>query len=187
MKRLQVVDTPISGLRRIVSLRLGDHRGHLARIFCSQELEEVGWSEPVAQANITLTQRQGTVRGLHFQHPPHAEIKMVRCLRGEVWDVVVDIRRGSPTFLQWHAEVLSADNLMALLIPQGCAHGFQTLTNDAEMMYFHSAAHEPAHEDGLSALDPSLAIPWPLPIIGMSNRDRAFPPMSPDFEGIKPL
>ncbi len=185
MKRVQVLDTPICGLRRIVSLPLGDHRGHLTRIFCTEELKEVGWNTPVAQANITLTQRQGTVRGMHFQYPPHCETKLVRCLHGRVWDVVVDIRRGSPTFLQWHAEVLSAGNFTALLIPQGCAHGFQTLTNDAEMLYFHSAVHEPAHEGGVPALDPHLAISWPLPITEMSDRDRTFPHLSSAFEGIE--
>lgn len=184
MSRFEIHDTPIPGVRKLVSRRLGDHRGHLARVFCAEELAEAGWSGPVAQANMTSTRRAGTVRGMHFQRPPHAEMKLVRCIRGEVWDVVVDLRAGSPTFLRWHAEVLGADNLAALLIPQGCAHGFQALVDDVEMLYFHSAAHAPAYEGGLLATDPRLHIRWPLPITAISDRDAAFAPLTSTFEGI---
>lgn len=184
MNRLEVLPTSIAGLHRLVSRRLGDPRGYLARAFCAEELSAAGWPGPVVQANLTFTRQKGTVRGLHFQHPPHAEAKLVRCLRGEIWDVAVDLRRGSPTFLQWHAEVLSPENMNALLIPQGCAHGFQALTDDVEMLYLHSAAHAPASEGGLSVTDPLPAVEWPLPIGEMSARDRAFPFLSHDFKGI---
>lgn len=184
MNRLDLQDTPIAGVRRVVSARLGDSRGHLARMFCADELATAGWSGPVAQANLTFTRQRGTVRGLHFQRPPHAEIKLVRCLRGEVWDVVLDLRYGSPTFLQWHAETLTADNMTALLIPHGCAHGFQTLTDDVEMLYFHSAPHVQSSEGGVSAMDALVGVQWPLPISDMSPRDRAFPPLTSTFEGI---
>ena len=107
---------------------MGDARGFLSRLFCAEELRAAGWTGPIAQINHTHTARKGTVRGMHFQYPPHAEMKLVSCLRGEVWDVAVDIRAGSQTFLRWHAEILSADNGRALLIPQGFAHGFQALT-----------------------------------------------------------
>jgi dTDP-4-dehydrorhamnose 3,5-epimerase len=184
MSRLDVSDTPIPGLRLVRAQRLGDARGHLARLFCAEELRLAGWSAPMAQVNLTLTRQRGTVRGLHYQRPPDAEIKLVRCLRGAVWDVVVDLRSGSPTFLQWHAEVLSADNLASLLIPQGCAHGFQALSDDVEMLYMHSAPYVPASEGGVSASEPRLAIPWPLPITEMSGRDLAFPLLTKSFEGI---
>ncbi|AOB31016.1 dTDP-4-dehydrorhamnose 3,5-epimerase [Bordetella sp. H567] len=184
MKRLDSHDTPIPGVRRVVSARLGDARGHLARVFCRDELADAGWTGPVAQANMTLTHARGTVRGLHYQEPPDAEMKLVRCVRGEVWDVVLDLRRGSPTFLRWHAERLSAANLTALLIPEGCAHGFQTLTDDVEMLYLHSAPYAAASERGISATDPRARIAWPLPIASMSERDRAFAPLADNFEGI---
>ena len=126
------------------------------------------------------------MRGLHFQHPPHADAKLVSCIRGEIWDVGVDLRRGSPTFLQWHAERLSAENGRAMLLPQGFAHGFQALTDDAELVYFHSAAYEPAAEDGLDPRDARLAILWPLPIAALSARDARHPPLDNTFTGIAP-
>ncbi len=184
MKRLEVQETGIPGLRRVVSTRLGDERGFLARVFCQDEMQAAGWRGPVAQANVTHTRKKGTVRGFHFQHPPHAEMKLVRCLRGEVWDVAVDLREGSPTFLRWHAERLSGDNLAALLIPEGFAHGFQTLTDDVDMLYMHSAPHTPGSEGGIHVLDPVLAVTWPLPIGTLSERDRTFPLITAPFKGI---
>ena len=110
MSRLQIEDTPLAGLKRVRRARLGDARGFLARLFCADELRAAGWSAPLAQVNHTRTLQRGSVRGLHFQRAPHAEKKLVQCLRGEVWDVALDLRRGSPTFLQWHAETLSGEN-----------------------------------------------------------------------------
>jgi dTDP-4-dehydrorhamnose 3,5-epimerase len=186
MNRLDISPTRIHGLFRVTSRAMGDSRGYLARSFCAEELAAAGWQGSVAQANITRTLNKGTVRGLHFQHPPHSEAKLVRCLRGEIWDVAVDLRAGSPTFLQWHAEVLSSDNLSALLIPQGCAHGFQSLADEVDMLYMHSAVHAPDSEGGLRATDPRLAIAWPLPIGEMSARDQALPLLTNDFKGIRP-
>lgn len=184
MNRFDLFPTPLPGLLRVVSRRLEDSRGFLARAFCAEELSAAGWPGPVVQANLTSTRRKGTVRGLHFQFPPHTEAKLVRCLRGEIWDVAVDLRKDSPTFLKWHAEVLSPGTSSALLIPPGCAHGFQSLADDVEMLYLHSAAHAPASEGGLHANDPRLAIEWPLPTGQMSPRDLSFPFLSPDFQGI---
>ncbi|HVL08348.1 MAG TPA: dTDP-4-dehydrorhamnose 3,5-epimerase family protein [Burkholderiaceae bacterium] len=184
MTRLNVTDTPIQGLKVVTAHRLGDTRGHFSRLFCAEELLTAGWTGPIVQANLTYTRQRGTVRGLHFQHPPDAEIKLVRCLRGAVWDVVVDLRRRSSTFLRWHATELSADNQASFLIPQGCAHGFQTLSDEVEMLYMHSAPYAPASEDGVSTADPLVGISWPLPIADMSDRDRALPLLSKSFEGI---
>ncbi len=183
--RFRISDTPLAGLRLVQRLPLGDERGFLARVFCSQDLRAAGWTAPIAQVNHTLTRRQGTVRGLHFQHPPHAEMKLVSCLRGEVWDVAVDLRAGSSTFLQWHAARLSADNGQALLIPPGFAHGFQTITPDVEMLYCHSEAFAAHAEGGLHAKDPRLAVSWPLPIEELSARDTAHPFINPDFQGVR--
>ena len=171
MSRFEIVDTPLPGLKLVRRQRLGDSRGFLARLFCADELAAAGWTGPIAQINHTFTARQGTVRGLHFQRPPHAEAKLVSCLRGRVWDVAIDVRQGSSTFLQWHAQELSADNGLALLIPAGFAHGFQALSDDVELLYCHSAAHAPHAEAGLNPQDPRLAIAWPVPITELSTRD----------------
>ena len=186
MNRLSVTDLPIAGLKRVARQRLGDDRGFFARLFCAEELRAAGWSAAIAQINHTMTARKGTVRGLHFQRPPHAEMKLVSCVRGEVFDVAVDLRRSSLTFLRWHTEHLSADNNRALLIPQGFAHGFQALTDDAELIYCHSAAYDAASEGGINPRDPKLAIGWPLPIAEMSARDAAAPMLDASFTGLTP-
>ncbi len=187
MNRFEFHPTPISGLHRIITRKFDDSRGFFTRTFCTEELSGVGWPGPVVQVNLTNTYNKNTVRGLHFQHPPHAEAKLVRCLRGEIWDVVVDLRENSPTFLKWHAEVLSSLNMSSLLIPKGCAHGFQSLTDDVEVLYMHSHFHAPNSEGGLHAKDPVLGIKWPLPLGEMSDRDRSFPFLHHNFKGIKPL
>lgn len=186
MSRFEVIDTPLAGLKMVRRQRLGDSRGFLSRLFCAEELAATGFDRPIAQINHTFTARQGTVRGMHFQRPPHAEIKLVSCVRGEVWDVAVDVREGSPTFLRWHAARLSADNGQALLIPAGFAHGFQALTDDVELLYCHSAAHAAQAEAGLNPMDERLAVEWPLPIAELSARDTRHPPITDTFQGVAP-
>ena len=186
MRRFDITELPLAGLRRITRQRLGDSRGFLSRMFCAEELLQAGWDRPVAQINHTCTARRGTVRGLHFQLPPHAEMKLVSCLHGEVWDVAVDLRAGSATFLHWHAERLSADNGHAMLLPAGFAHGFQTLSDDAELLYCHSHAYTPEAERGLHPSDPALHIDWPLAITELSARDGAHARITPDFGGLRP-
>lgn len=185
MNRFTVIDLPLPGLKRVERRRLGDARGFLSRLFCAQELAGAGWTEPVAQVNQTVTERCGTVRGMHFQHPPHAETKLVSCLRGAIWDVAVDLRAGSPTFLKWHAEELSAANGRALLIPKGFAHGFQTLVDDCELLYLHSEPYLATAEGGVNPRDPALAIAWPLGIAELSQRDAGHPLLAEDFTGLK--
>lgn len=183
-RRFDIQDTRLLGLKVLHRKAIGDGRGHLERLYCADELGAVIPAGHIAQINHTVTLKRGTVRGLHFQHPPHAEIKFVSCLRGEVFDVAVDLRRNSPTFLQWHAEILSPANRETLVIPEGFAHGFQTLTDDCEMLYFHSTAYDVAAEDGLNPLDPLLAIRWPEDIRELSSRDAAHPMLTPEFSGI---
>jgi dTDP-4-dehydrorhamnose 3,5-epimerase len=185
MSEFEITDTPIAGLKVIERIRRSDERGYLMRLFCAEELAPAGWSKPVAQVNQTVTRRAGAVRGLHFQYTPHAEKKFVTCIRGEVFDVAVDLRRGSPTLLQWFAVNLSADNGRALLIPEGFAHGFQTLVEDCELIYFHSCAYHPAGEGGVHPEDPRVAIRWPRAISEMSARDRGQTMLPPDFQGIE--
>lgn len=186
LSRLNITDLPLNGLKRVERQRLGDERGFLSRLFCAAELSAAGWQKPIAQINHTHTTRCGTVRGLHFQYPPHAEIKLVSCIRGEVWDVAVDLRRDSTTFLHWHAERLSENNCRALLIPEGFAHGFQTLTDNVEMLYCHSTAYVAAAEAGVNPKDKLLAIPWPLPISELSARDTQHPMLNKEFIGLAP-
>jgi len=175
---------PLSGLLLIQRIRMGDARGYLERLFCARDLAEAGWDNPIAQINQTYTAKSGTVRGMHFQYPPYAEKKLVMCMQGSVYDVAVDIRKGSPTFLQWHGEVLCAEFSNALLIPEGFAHGFQTLSPDVEMLYFHSDFHAPEYEAGIHANDPAIHIRWPHEIVEMSERDKTHPLITPPFEGV---
>ncbi|MFZ6753126.1 dTDP-4-dehydrorhamnose 3,5-epimerase family protein [Undibacterium sp. Dicai25W] len=177
--------TPLSGLTLLKRLPLGDARGFFERMFCDEELSAAGWRGAVRQINHTYTQKRGTVRGLHFQLPPHSEMKLVSCLRGEIWDVVVDVRKGSPTFLHWHAERLSAENHCSLLIPQGFAHGFQTLTDEVDLLYCHSEVYSSGSETGLSVTDPRLNIVWPLPVQELSGRDQSHPLLTDDFKGVQ--
>lgn len=185
MSRFTITDLPMAGLKRVQRQRLGDSRGFLARLFCADELAAAGWTQPIVQINHTFTAKQGTVRGMHFQRPPHAEMKLVSCIRGEVWDVAVDLRVGSPTYLHWHAERLSAQNGCALLIPEGFAHGFQALTDDVELLYCHSAAYAVQAEGGLNPNDPRLGIAWPLAIAELSARDAGHALITADFEGVR--
>lgn len=182
--RFDILDTPIAGVQQLQRQPLGDQRGYFERLFCAEELRALLSGRPIVQINHSLTARRGAVRGLHFQYPPHAETKIVSCLRGAVWDVAVDLRQGSPTFLQWHAAILSADNHQTLLIPEGLAHGFQTLADDCELLYLHTAAYRADAEGALNVLDPRLEIAWPLPIAELSERDRTHPWITADYAGI---
>lgn len=177
--RFVATPTPIAGLTLLRRLRIGDQRGYFERMFCHSELEPWLGGHPIAQVNHTFTGKPGTLRGLHHQQPPHAETKFIQCLRGRVFDVVVDLRPNSQTFLHWHAEILSADHPTTLVVGAGLAHGFQTLCGDCEMLYLHTTAHCPGAEAGVHPLDPSLRIPWPLGVSEMSARDAAFPLLEP--------
>jgi dTDP-4-dehydrorhamnose 3,5-epimerase len=182
--RFDIQSTLLSGLQIVTRKPLGDHRGYLERLFCVDELREIFGARRIVQINHTLTQKKGMVRGMHFQYSPHAEMKLVSCLRGEVFDVAVDLRKNSPTFLYWYGEILSANNHKTLAIPEGFAHGFQTLTDDCEMLYLHTAAYAPNAESGLNPQDAKLAIAWPLPIAEVSPRDAGHAPIVDNFEGV---
>ena len=181
MSRFLVYDLPLSGLKIIERKPIGDERGSLCRIFCTAELASVGWQKPICQINQTFTEKSGTVRGLHFQRAPDSEMKLVSCLRGRVWDVAVDIRADSPTFLKWYAVELSPENNKALLIPEGFAHGFQAISDGCELLYLHSSTHSPDSEAALNPRDPLLGINWPLDISVISLRDSGHE-MLQDFE-----
>lgn len=185
-RRLRTIPTPIEGLFAIEREPVGDARGWLERLYCPEELRTALGPAAIAAVNRTWTARAGTVRGMHFQQPPHAEDKIVTCLRGRVFDVAVDLRRGSSTFLRWHAEILDGDGRRSLLIPKGFAHGFQSLVDGCELLYLHTAPHVPEAEGGLDALDPALAIAWPSPVVERSPRDAAHRPIDDSFGGVDP-
>lgn len=184
MSRFDIHDTPLQGVKLITRKPMGDKRGWLERGFCAEDLKPAGWVKPIAQINRTHTTQKGTVRGMHFQKPPHAEMKLVSCLHGKVIDIAVDLRAGSPTFLQHFKAELSEDNHTSMLLPEGVAHGFQTLSNNVEMLYLHSASYAPESEDSLHPEDPLLSIHWPLTISVLSDRDKGKAFITREYKGI---
>lgn len=184
MSRFVLHTTPISGLRVVERRPIGDSRGFLERLYCQETFEEITQGKAIRQINRTLTRKRGTVRGLHFQYPPYAETKVVTCLKGKVWDVAVDLRRYSPTFLRYHAVLLSDDNRKSYLIPEGFAHGFQALAPDCEMLYLHTANYDAETEGAVNALDARLGITWPEQVTERSERDKSHAMLTDDFDGI---
>lgn len=169
--RFEFHPTPLAGVWRVARKPIRDARGFFARLYCAEEFRAIGLDLPIAQINHSHSRQAGTVRGLHFQHPPHHETKIVSCPVGAIFDVAVDLRRGSPTFLQWYGAELSAANQQSLVIPPGFAHGFQTLSTDAETIYFVTAPYSGAAEDGVHPFDPAVGIVWPVPPTEVSERD----------------
>ena len=161
-----------------------DHRGAFSRLFCSREEQAVLGTRAIVQINQSMTRHVGAVRGLHYQRPPHAEMKIVRCLKGRVLDVAVDLRKGSPTFLQWTSAELSPDNRRAMMIPEGCAHGFQVLEPDTELLYLHTAFYTVEAEGAVRFDDSMIGVAWPLPPTDLSDRDLNHPLLATNFEGI---
>jgi dTDP-4-dehydrorhamnose 3,5-epimerase len=184
---MNILPTALPGVLIVETELRRDSRGSFARLFCAEELASVLGARQILQINLSQTRQEGAVRGLHFQHRPHAEMKLIRCLKGKVWDVAVDLRAGSSTLLQWHAEELSPDNARMMVVPEGCAHGFQTLDPDCELLYLHTAVHVPESEDGIAWNDPKVGISWPLPLPaadGLSHRDQHLPMLSAVFGGV---
>jgi dTDP-4-dehydrorhamnose 3,5-epimerase len=173
MSDLQILPLPLDGLCLVCRRSNADTRGSFCRLWSAADLAAYGFPDGPAQVNHSITRQRGTIRGLHYQSPPHTETRLVSCIRGEVYDVAVDLRPDSPTFLRWHAELLSPENGRALLIPEGFAHGFQTLTDNCEIVYCHSRTYVAEAEKGVAFDDPALSIPWPLPPMVMSDRDRS--------------
>jgi dTDP-4-dehydrorhamnose 3,5-epimerase len=169
----------LGGVVVIDPVRIADERGAFARIWCKQEFEAAGLSSIVVQCNVSTNVRRGTLRGMHYQADPHGEVKVVRCTSGAVFDVVVDLRPASPTYLRWEGFELTAAGGRALYIPEGLAHGFQTLTDDATVEYQMSEYHAPAFARGVRFDDPVFDIRWPLPVSVVAPRDRSYPDFVP--------
>jgi dTDP-4-dehydrorhamnose 3,5-epimerase len=168
---IKLESTSIPGLHLADRTGFSDARGSFHRLFCHEEMT-LADGGPIAQVNYSITRGTGTVRGMHYQIPPHAEAKVVTCLHGEVFDVAVDLRADSPTFLHWYGTKLNGESLTSLVIPPGLAHGFQVLSDEAHLLYFHSQSYQPEAERRAHPLDPALKIAWPLEVLNLSLRDR---------------
>jgi dTDP-4-dehydrorhamnose 3,5-epimerase len=184
--RFEILDTPLGGLKVLIGTVAADERGSLERLFDRTELADVIRDRNLVQINRTATRLRGTVRGMHYQRPPEAELKIISCLKGHVFDVAVDLRQGSSTFLRWHGELLGEGDHRSLVIPEGFAHGYQSLADGSELLYLHTATHQPSMEDGVNPLDPRLAIVWPEVITQMSARDGGWPMWTDEDRGLAP-
>ena len=182
---MKFLETPLKGLTIIELESYRDDRGLFFRLFCSNELKEIGLNKNIMQINQSLTIKKGAVRGMHFQFPPKAEIKIIKCIRGTIFDVAIDLRKQSPTFLQWYGEILSAGNMKLMYIPEGFAHGFQTLEENSELLYLHTEFYSPENEGGIRYDDPRIDIKWPLEVIEISERDKKFKLIDDNFEGLE--
>lgn len=176
--------TPLKGSYFINISSITDERGWFARTFCKEEFNEMGICSEWVQMNHSFTSKKGTIRGMHFQKPPCAEAKLIRCIVGKVFDVLIDLRKDSITFLKWHGVELSAQNKKMIYIPEGFAHGFQSLEDNAELIYMHSKPYKKNYEGAIKYNDEMIAINWPLQLSNISKRDNKHPFLTTDFEGI---
>lgn len=176
-------ETPLLGAYLIELEKRGDDRGFFARFFCKQEFAAAGLETDFVQVNNSLSARKGTLRGLHYQLPPAGEVKLVRAVKGALFDVIVDLRGGSPTFGKWFGAELNSDNRTMMYVPRGFAHAFITLTDDVEALYMVSAYYSPENERGLRYDDPALDIQWPLLPVEISDKDTKWPDLNPEFHG----
>ena len=176
-------ETKLKGAYLIHPEKIGDERGFFARVFCSDEFDAHHLNPSFVQCNISFNALKGTIRGMHFQRPPHAEAKLVRCVKGEIFDVIIDIRPQSVSYGQWISARLSESNYRMLYVPEGCAHGFQTLTDNTEIFYQMSESHHPESEGGIRPDDPDVGIPWPIQNPSVSPRDLSYPDYFSDRKG----
>lgn len=182
--------TPVEDALVIAPELRGDERGFFARLFCEREFAAAGLESRFVQINNSLTARRGTLRGLHYQLPPAAEVKLVRCIRGAMFDVVADLRPDSPSYGRWFGTLLTGANRAMMYVPKGCVHGFVTLTDDVETLYLVSEPYTPELERGLRFDDPWIGIRWPVQSLGMSDKDRAWPrfnPAEPEVQRLRGL
>ena len=171
--------TELEGVYLVEPERLEDQRGFFARSWCEKKFKERGLATRLVQCSISFNNRRGTLRGMHYQAAPHEESKLVRCTKGAIHDVIIDLRPGSPTLAQWTAAELTAANRLMLYVPEGCAHGFQTLSDDTEVFYQMSEFHHPQSARGVRFDDPAFGVRWPLAVAAISQKDQGYPDFSP--------
>lgn len=181
---MNVTQLPINDLKLVDTLSHRDSRGSFSRFFCAEELSAVLEYRKIVQINHSKTTRVGAIRGMHFQYPPYAEMKLVRCLSGRVLDVIVDLRSESTTFLQWYAQELSSDNALMIVIPEGCAHGYQVLKENSEMLYLHTEYYHPESGGRIRFDDPKINIEWPLVVTDISEADMSENFLPEDYQGV---
>jgi len=175
MTKLVKEETNIEGVFTISKTAFTDQRGFFERLYCEEELISFGVTKPIKQMNISSTSKRGVVRGMHLQRKPSQEVKIITCIKGEVFDVAVDLRQHSPSYLACYTAILSDTNRQSMVIPEGCAHGFQALSDDCQLLYLHTANYDPAAEYGINSLDSTLGIKWPLKVTDRSERDINLP------------
>ncbi len=181
---MNYIATDIPGVCVVRSAVFQDNRGAFSRLFCARELQDILGQRTIAQINHSTTHNVGAVRGLHYQRAPHAEMKIVRCLKGRVFDVAVDLRQGSATFLKWTALELTPESGHALVIPEGCAHGFQVLEADSQLLYLHTAFYTPESEGAVRFDDPEINVAWPMAPTDLSVRDQSHCYLEKNFKGL---
>jgi dTDP-4-dehydrorhamnose 3,5-epimerase len=162
-----------------------DSRGLFARTFCKKEFKKIGHHKEFVQFNHSATTHKGTIRGMHYQVPPGAEIKLIRCVSGSVYDIIIDVRHKSPTFLSYFGVELNEENMKMIYVPEGFAHGFQTLENNAQLIYHHTQFYNPEYERGIRYNDPAVGIEWPLEAVNVTEKDKNYPLIDNNFKGIK--
>ena len=181
---MKIKSLPINGAFEIELVDFNDSRGSFKRLFCSKELNDLISSKQIVQINSSETFHKGSIRGMHFQTKPKAETKLIHCINGEVYDVMIDLRKSSKTFLQWHSVKLSSHLNNMVIIPDGCAHGFQVLSKNSRLIYFHTEFYSPEYESGIRYDDPLIGIDWPLEIDFVSDRDKKHQLLTESFKGI---
>lgn len=179
---MEICRLSLSDAALIKTSPINDHRGSFTRLFCLNELSSVIGTRQIVNVNHSFTHRAGVIRGLHFQRLPHQEMKFVRCLRGSVYDVIVDIRNDSPTYMQWHSHVLNSKNMDMLCVPEGFAHGFQSLEDNCEVIYLSTAYYASNAESGIRYNDPALDIQWPMEVSDISEKDASHPFLENHFQ-----
>jgi len=184
MGKLTILPTPLAGAVVVETNSFQDERGSFSRFFCSEELSCYWGNRSLVNINFSSNVSKGTLRGIHTQRAPAAEMKMIRCIRGCLFDVIVDLRAGSPTFLQWFGVELSASNQRMLIVPEGCGHGFQTLDDSTDALYLTTARYQSEAEMGIHYADPCVGISWPLPVSSISDKDRLSPFLPSNFAGL---
>lgn len=176
--------TKIKGLFVAKLIPSKDNRGFFTRSYCKKELKNTGIIKSIKQANHSMTSKIGSIRGMHYQNPPYAENKIIRCIAGEIFDVVIDLRKNSETFLQWHGEYLKSNDFKMMIIPEGFAHGFQVIKKNSEIIYLSTESYNPQAESGILFNDKSINIKWPLKVTDISERDKKFSEINKNFRGI---
>lgn len=181
---MKFTETKLSGAFFVEVEKLDDHRGSFFRTFCKNDFKQINHKEEFVQFNHSINSLRGTLRGMHYQLPPYSEIKLIMCSKGQVFDVLVDLRKNSPTFLNWISVELSAKRSNMVYLPEGIAHGFQTLEHDSELLYYHTSEYNPMAEGGIRYDDDKLNIKWPMDVTNISAKDKSYPILTSDFKGI---